>query len=343
MITPSSTRLQILAKATAAITLALFAGMSDAPGEAAPAATERHAAPGLDRPQDERDLIAIQAQLLKVLDRAKAATVGVESDGSGSGVIITKDGYVLTAAHVSGEPGASLFIVLPDGRRVKAKSLGNKTFADAGLIKILEGGEYPTAEMAESGESQPGDWCFALGHPSGFDEDRGAVLRVGRIIRRRTETIQSDCKLLGGDSGGPLFDMRGKVIGIHSRIGASEDENFHVTVRAFHRDWEKMVAGEYLREKAPTVVRMGGYLGAQSTFNSRGLTISRVLRNSPAYAAGLRSGDIVTHIDGEKVESRYAFRSTIAGRSAMDKLNFTVLRRREELQIQVTLGRRPES
>ena len=202
-----------------------------------------------------------QAQVLKVLDRAKAATVGVESDGSGSGVIISEDGYVLTAAHVSGKPGAELFIVLPDGTRVKARSLGNKAFADAGLIKILEGGAYPTAEMAEPGGSMPGDWCFSLGHPGGFDEDRGVVLRVGRIIRRRTDTIQSDCKLLGGDSGGPLFDLQGRVIGIHSRIGASEDENFHVTVRAFHRDWEKMVAGEYMQEKEPSVIRKGGFLG----------------------------------------------------------------------------------
>ncbi|MGI9240627.1 MAG: S1C family serine protease [Verrucomicrobiales bacterium] len=281
--------------------------------------------------------------MLKVLDNAKAATVGVESEGSGSGVIISKDGYVLTAAHVSGEPDAELFIVLPDGTRVKAKSLGNKTFADAGLIKILEGENYPTAEMAKPGESMPGDWCFSLGHPGGFDEDRGVVLRVGRIIRRRTDTIQSDCKLLGGDSGGPLFDMQGRVIGIHSRIGASEDENFHVTVRAFHNDWEKMVAGEFMKEKAPSIVRRGGFLGVQSTSTSRGVTISRVERRSPAYTAGLKPGDVITHIDGEEVASRAGFRKTVAGRSPQDQLNFTILRRSKELQVQVTLGRRPTS
>ena len=297
--------------------------------------------PELGPPEDESDLIAVQAQLLKVLDRAKAATVGVESNGSGSGVIITKDGYVLTAAHVSGEPGAALFIVLPDGRRVKAKSLGNKTFADAGLIKIEEPGEYPTAVMADSGQSMPGDWCFSLGHPGGFDEDRGVVLRVGRIIRRRTDTIQSDCKLLGGDSGGPLFDMQGRVIGIHSRIGAGEDENFHVTVRAFHRDWEKLVAGDYMRQKEPTLERKGGYLGVQSTFTARGLTISRVERRSPAYLAGIKAGDIVTHINGDKIESRPAFRSAIAACAPQDQLIFTISRRGKELQIEVTLGRRP--
>jgi len=293
-------------------------------------------------PKEERDLLAVQGQVLKVLDRAKAATVGVESNGSGSGVIISKDGYVLTAAHVSGAPGAELFIVLPDGRRVKAKSLGNKTFADAGLIKILEEGEYPTAEMAGAGESMPGDWCFSLGHPGGFDEDRGVVLRVGRIIRRRTDTLQSDCKLLGGDSGGPLFDMEGRVIGIHSRIGAGEDENFHVTVRAFHRDWEKMVAGELMRNKPPSVLRMGGYLGAQNRSTPRGVSITRVARESPAAVAGLKAGDIVTHIDGVKVEGGYAFTNTIATRKALDELNFTILRRGKEVQIPVTLGARPE-
>ena len=295
-------------------------------------------------PKNEQDLLAVQAQLLKVLEKAKAATVGIEIGGSsGSGVLITKDGYVLTAAHVSGEPGTSLFIVMPDGRRVKAKSLGNKTFADAGLIKIEEEGEYPVAVMAGAGQSMPGDWCFSLGHPGGFDEDRGMVLRVGRIIRRRTETIQTDCKLLGGDSGGPLFDMEGRIIGIHSRIGQSEDENFHVTVRAFHRDWEKMLAGEHLKTRAPTVVRMGGYLGAQSGYNSRGVTISRVVRRSPAYVAGLKAGDIVTHLNGEKVESRHAYRETIASMGPDEKLKFSIKRRGKPMEIEVTLGQRPQS
>lgn len=347
MMKPTRPLSHCFATMLAVITLPLFPAYSQE-AEPTPATAEKQPQPAADaelpgNPDDERDLIAVQAQLLKVLDRAKAATVGVESNGSGSGVIISKDGYVLTAAHVSGEPGAELFIVLPDGRRVKAKSLGNKTFADAGLIKILEEGEYPVAEMAEAGESMPGDWCFSLGHPGGFDEDRGVVLRVGRIIRRRTNTIQSDCKLLGGDSGGPLFDMQGKVIGIHSRIGQGEDENFHVTVRAFHRDWEKMVAGEFLRTPAPTFVRMGGFLGVQSAQNSRGVTISRVERRSPAYVAGLKAGDIVTHIDGEKVESRQFFRSTIAGKTPDEKLKFTLLRRGKEIEIEVKLGSRPNS
>ena len=342
------TRLKITERiATVLATLTLLIPGSLAQEEtlstaAADAAEEVEAAvPKLGPPKDERDLLAVQAQLLRVLERAKAATVGVESDGSGSGVIITEDGYVLTAAHVSGKPGASLFIVLPDGRRVKAKSLGNKAFADAGLIKIEEGGPYPTAVMAEAGQSQPGDWCFSLGHPGGFDEDRGPVLRVGRIIRRRTDTIQTDCKLLGGDSGGPLFDMLGRVIGIHSRIGAGEDENFHVTVRSFHRDWEKMVAGEFLKEKAPTFVRMGGFLGVQSSYRPRGLTIDRVERGSPAQKAGLRAGDVVSHIDGEKVESRHGFRTTVAGKAPEEKLNLTIIRRGTEKQIEVTLGKRP--
>lgn len=354
MTSPTSRLSPQLLTALAVLWLQTASALAQAAGDAAvapssdesPAPAAASTAAEIDlpgNPVDEGDLLAVQTQLLKVLDRAKAATVGVESNGSGSGVIISEDGYVLTAAHVSGDPGAALFIVLPDGRRVKAKSLGNKTFADAGLIKILEGGDYPTAEMAGSGESLPGDWCFALGHPGGFDEDRGVVLRVGRIIRRRTNTLQSDCKLLGGDSGGPLFDMQGKVIGIHSRIGAGEDENFHVTVRAFHRDWEKMVAGEYLRTPAPSVIRMGGFLGVQSTQNSRGVTISRVERGSPADTSGLKAGDIVTHMDGEKVQSRQAFRNTIAGMAPDEKINFTLLRRGEELQVEVTLGSRPES
>ena len=91
--------------------------------------------------------------------------------GAGSGVIVSKDGLVLTAGHVSGRPGRSVKIVLPDGRRLNAVTMGGSEISDSGMCKIQDKGDWPFAPMAEKGKSQVGDWCFALGHPGGFIEE----------------------------------------------------------------------------------------------------------------------------------------------------------------------------
>ena len=146
-----------------------------------------------------------------------------------------------------------------------------------------------------------GDWIFAIGHPGGFDKDRGLVLRVGRVIHRSTDTIQTDCKLIGGDSGGPLFDMYGKVVGIHSRVSMKNEQNYHVTVRAFKRDWERMLKGSVVSidESFAKIERKGGFLGIKRVSHPKGVLVTGVIGNSPAAKAKLRAGDIITHIDGK--------------------------------------------
>ena len=178
-------------------------------------------------PESPEDLIAIEKQVRSVLKASKKATVCIQGNGSGSGVIISEDGLVLTAGHVSGEPDKELTVVLEDGTKLKAKALGRSSAADSGLIQITEKGKYPFVDLAPPASVFKGDWIFAIGHPGGFDKDRGLVLRVGRVIHRSTDTIQTDCKLIGGDSGGPLFDMLGKVVGIHSRVSMKNEQNYH--------------------------------------------------------------------------------------------------------------------
>jgi len=169
------------------------------------------------------DLRIIENRVKAIVKQLQRATVGVRNGrAAGSGVIVSKDGFVLTAAHVCAEPGRNVTLFLSDGRRVKGKTLG--TFhggIDAGLIKITEKGNWPVAEMGNSKKLKVGDWCIATGHPGGFDKDRAPVVRLGRIVLKRRGIIQTDCTIVGGDSGGPLFDIDGKVIGINSRIGAS--------------------------------------------------------------------------------------------------------------------------
>src|SRR5262249_46582566 len=185
-------------------------------------------------PENIEELKAIQLQVRKVLEKAIPCTVGIRIGAAqGSGVIVSKDGYVLTAGHVSGTPGKDCTLVLPDGKTVKGKTLGVNRGIDSGMIKIVEEREWPFVEIGKSADLKAGQWCIATGHPGGYKNGRSPVVRVGRILTPGKSAITSDCTLVGGDSGGPLFDMSGRVIGIHSRIGGSITSNVHVPVDTY--------------------------------------------------------------------------------------------------------------
>ena len=97
--------------------------------------------------------------------------------------------------------------------------------------------------MGDLEQARIGDWVLALGHPGGFDLRRSLVVRLGRIIRLAPDALQTDCTISPGDSGGPLFDMHGRVIGIHSAISSSVAENFHVAVTEFYDSWDLLANG----------------------------------------------------------------------------------------------------
>src|SRR5262249_49616824 len=148
-------------------------------------------------------------------------------------------------------------IILPDGRKVKGETLGANTDVDAGLIKILDKGPWPYADIGPSADLQRGDWCLAVGHPNGYTNGRPPVVRLGRVLDNLKTLIRTDATLVGGDSGGPLFDLNGKVIGIHSRIGPSIIYNIHVPAEAYRKDWDRLVKGEVFPD------RSGPFLGVQ--------------------------------------------------------------------------------
>ena len=215
-----------------------------------------------DSPTDVAKLRALELRVEKMLDKAKAATVGVRMGAAqGSGVIVTEDGYVLTAGHVSAKPGVDCVLVMPNGKLLKAKTLGRNGSIDSGMIKIVDEGKYPFAEMGKSGSLKKGQWVVAIGHPGGFRSNRTPVVRLGRIIYADPSLIRTDCTLVGGDSGGPLFDLDGKVIGIHSRIGGgSITENVHVPIDTFRLTWDRLASSQ----------NWGGQIGQQSIVKSAG-------------------------------------------------------------------------
>jgi len=297
-----------------------------------PPAWEKQAVESVD------DLVAIQTQLKAALPAAKASTVGVRAGrGSGSGVIVSEDGYVLTAAHVSGQPGRDVTIVMPDGSRLKGVSLGTAPMADAGMIKITEPGKYPFSPIADSRQSDKGDWCFALGYPGGFDLERGVVCRLGRLIGVRANTVWSDCKLLGGDSGGPLFNMDGKVVGIHSRISRSIEANFHAPSGVYLQHWDTMAAGDIVPDPRQRADRP--FLGVSTQTVEGGARVVRVIPASGAAIAGLQVGDIITQLDGKPVEGSDSLVMLILQNNIGDTIELTIQRGDAVVEAEATLGK----
>jgi len=174
---------------------------------------------------DLRELQAAEKRTREVAERLVGATVCVARGGaSGSGVIVSEDGLILTAAHVIPGPGTECTVTLADGRRAKAKALGCDPSRDAGMVRITDAGKWPFVEMGRSADLKLGQWCLATGHPGGLVAGRKAPLRLGRILANgKGEAMHSgiltDATVCPGDSGGPLFDLEGKVIGIHTNIG----------------------------------------------------------------------------------------------------------------------------
>ena len=186
----------------------------------------------------------------KVIAKVLPATVGVRiGNSAGSGVIVSEDGLVMTAGHVVGKPGQDVTFFFHDGKTAKGKTLGMFVTADAGMMKITDAGKYPFVELGTSADLKSGTWCVALGHPLGYQPGRPPVVRVGRVLRIREGVIQTDCTLVGGDSGGPLFDLEGRVIGIHSRIAGPTDVNLHVPVDIFRENWDRLLKGDSWQEE----------------------------------------------------------------------------------------------
>jgi serine protease Do len=281
------------------------------------------------------ELKSRQEKLSESLQKVRSAVVGVSDGlGVGSGVVVSRDGIVLTASHVVDAPrgqrgfrgnrrGANqdriekeISITFRDGRVVRARVLGKNADADAAVLKIkdptpAEG--FPFAEMGRTTETTVGEWCFALGHPGGYRPERDAPIRVGRVLSVGTRTVVSDCAILLGDSGGPLFNLDGKVIGIHSMITSLIIENRHVAIDSYRDDWDRLLAGERwgrLRSTDSDLVE-SNFFGVQLKWTDFVPEVARVVSNSPAEKAGLKKGDVLLSIEGEPIADRLDLGTTL--------------------------------
>ncbi|MEP4079329.1 S1C family serine protease [Haloferula sp.] len=297
-------------------------------------------------PENRHDLEVIQKHLTQVLPKARKATVCIDlGEGSGSGVVISKDGLILTAAHVTGGVGKEFTVVFEDGRKVTAESLGLNSETDAAMARILDDGTYPFVPYDRNSSTRLGDWVFSLGHSGGFDKDRGSVVRIGRLVRMSDTTIQSDCNLIGGDSGGPLFDLEGRLIGIHSRVGNRLPENMHVPMNEFLENWDAMSKSEFLGEGpfAKKPEKGKGFLGLLAEKHDKaGLKVKKVGRESPAEEAGIKIGDVLLKMDGVELERRDDFKDLMKEKAPDDRVVFEMLRNGKVETLTLRLGNRDD-
>ncbi|MDY3554551.1 S1C family serine protease [Gemmata sp. JC717] len=354
MTTPRSARLAVC------LGLLFVAGLA----AAAPAANE---VPQWDttrttQPEDIAELKALQATVKKVVDKCTPATVAVLSGSSaGSGVIVSEDGLVLTAAHVIREyaaggkgqmegralpftAGKSIKVMLADGKRVNAKTLGINEGLDSGMVQITDkgpnNGKWPFLPIAKSGGLQKGLWVVSLGHPNGPKDGRSPVARLGRLQGSTKNVLRTDCTLVGGDSGGPLFDLNGNVIGIHSRIGLPISQNIHVQADQFKNEWDQLVAGEWV-DKPASLKTTTAYLGVVFPDDEEeDAWLKEVEEDGPAGKGGLKPGDTITKFNATAIKTVKAFRKQMESVKAGDTVQITVRRGATVMTLPVTLAKR---
>lgn len=297
---------------------------------------------GDSSPKSVAQLREMQQRFREVAERAAPATVNIQVGNSqGSGVIVTRDGYIMTAAHVIGGANLDAIVVLNDGRSLKAKTLGLNRTVDSGLLKIVEKGKYPYLSPGESGNLKTGQWVMAIGHPGGLEPDRGLVYRVGRIFNNMPELISTDCSLVGGDSGGPLVDMDGNVIGIHSRIGQNLNSNIHVPVDIYNSEWDDLVsAKDWGRGIGGSNPANEPWLGLD--FENGTLKIETITSGGPAEKAGLKVDDLLLEFNGVRLTSQNRLRSVTRDLSPGAVVKVKYKRGEETLETDLTVGSRAD-
>jgi len=191
--------------------------------------------------------------------------------------------------------------------------------------------------MGQSSAMKKGDWCVTTGQPGGFRPGRSPVVRLGRVLEINTSErgyLRTDNTLVGGDSGGPLFDLDGKVIGIHSQIGPYMTWNLHVPVDAYRAEWDRLVKGEVRKRPRP-------YIGVLLDEDASECRIAKVFKDSPAEEAGLKENDVVTQFGDNPVEDLEDLLTLIAKHKPGDKVNIQIRRGTDKKSLKLVIGKHP--
>jgi len=307
---------------------------------------------------EEELLDAYSRAVIHVVEKVGPAVVsigvrnghrGAQGEGAGSGLIIAPDGFVLTNNHVVA--GAkSIEVRLTEGGKFPAQIVGTDPATDLAVVRISENG-LPTAQLGDSDKLHVGQLVIAIGNPLGFQStvSTGVVSALGRALRGESgrlieNVIQTDVSLNPGNSGGPLVDSRGRVVGVNSAmIYRAQGISF-----AIPSNTAKWVAGQLILKGRVRRAYLG--LAGQSRPISRRaqryfelptssvVEVVSIERNAPAERAGLRPGDQIVALNGEPVANVDDIHRALAGQGAGVRLRLSVLRGKDRLELELVTG-----
>jgi serine protease Do len=296
-------------------------------------------------------LRTLEQKTLSMVPSLVEATVGITSMGgmaAGSGVIVSEDGLVLSAAHVVPSPGQEITIHFSNGKRVKAKTLGSDKVLDAGMAQISEPGKYPFARIGKSSDLKRGDWVLAIGNPGGFNKERKPPIRLGRVLSLPfrdigSPWIRTDASVAPGDSGGPLFNMNGEVVGIHSNISPDPSENRHVASDDYTKRWDFLKSNKTVGRMFNSGIGRRSQLGIQPEDHNGKVKITEVVKGSNAEQAGLKVNDIIRAIDGNEIDNRQQVYDRLNKKRSGSDIRLQIERDGEELEIVAKMGEGPRT
>ncbi|NBO70675.1 PDZ domain-containing protein [bacterium] len=282
--------------------------------------------------------------------------------GAGSGFLISSDGYIVTNDHVAGN-AKKIVITMTNGKKYDAKIIGNDPVSDVALLKI-DGEDFPFLSFGNSEDVIIGEWTIAFGNPFGlFDNNAKPTVTVGVVSnsgvsftgadnRVYKDMIQTDAAISSGNSGGPLLNANGDVIGVNTIIYSTATDNkgsgsigigFAVPINRVKRILEKLKQdGKIDRDFTPGFIvqqideRVARYFQLEK---KQGVVVIEVRRGTPAEKANIEPGDIILEIDGEKIENSQDIEMAIYDGVVGQTLNFLIDRSGETMKKKLYLER----
>ena len=276
---------------------------------------------------------------------------------SGSGFIITDDGYILTNNHVV-EGATKLQVTLDTGEKYDAKVIGTDPMIDLGLIKIdAKGKKLPTLPLGDSASLKIGQWVMAIGNPLGLERTvtvgvvsgKKRQVPIGNTVPGLANFIQTDAAINFGNSGGPLLDGQGRVVGINTAIfrgELAEGIGFAIPIDEARKAAEELKTGGAVKR---------GYLGVSMSNNAiddrikayyklpddNGVLVADVSAGTPADKAGIKKGDVIRKLDGEIVKDNQDLQYKVASHKPDEKVKLEIIRDGKPMSLDVKLGNRP--